>query len=84
VGRDIPIDPDEICDRYDTPVNRIQEGGCHYKRLAIQPWDYVASNDLDYFQGSIIKYITRWKDKGGIEDLQKAKHFLDKYIEVNI
>lgn len=57
-----------------------QIGGKHYKRLAIQPWDYVLANDLDYFQGSIIKYVTRWRDKGWTEDLHKAKHFLDKYI----
>lgn len=63
-----------------TNPNTEQIGGRHYKKCAIQPWDYVLANDLDYFQGSIIKYVTRWKDKGWIEDLHKAKHFLDKYI----
>jgi len=58
-----------------------QIGGKHYTKLAIQPWDYVIANDLDYFQGSIIKYVTRWRDKGGIDDLKKAIHFLEKYIE---
>jgi hypothetical protein len=58
-----------------------QIGGDHYKKCKIQPWDYVIANDLDYFQGSIIKYVTRWKDKGWTQDLHKAKHFLDKYIE---
>lgn len=62
--------------------NEIQIGGKHYKKCAIQPWDYVIANDLDYFQGSIIKYVTRWRDKGGVEDLRKASHFLEKYIEV--
>jgi hypothetical protein len=62
--------------------NEIQVGGKHYKKCVIQPWDYVIANDLDYFQGSIIKYVTRWKDKGGVEDLRKALHFLEKYIEV--
>lgn len=62
--------------------NEIQIGGKHYKKCAIQPWDYVLANDLDYFQGSIIKYDTRWRDKGGVEDLRKASHFLEKYIEV--
>jgi hypothetical protein len=61
--------------------NDKQIGGRHYHKCAIQPWDFVIANDLDYFQGSIIKYVTRWKDKGWIEDLHKAKHFLDKYIE---
>ena len=67
-----------------TPASKFQEGGAHYKRCPIQPWDYTIANDLDYFQGSIIKYVTRWKDKGGIEDLRKARHFLDKYIEVMV
>ncbi len=58
-----------------------QVGGSHYKKCTIQPWDYTIANDLDYFQGSIIKYVTRWKDKGWIQDLYKARHFLDKYIE---
>lgn len=62
--------------------NKTQIGGRHYEKLPIQPWDYVIANDLDYFQGSIIKYVTRWRDKGGVEDLRKAIHFLEKYIEV--
>ena len=59
-------------------VNSVQYGGNHYKSKAIQPWDYVAANNLGYFEGSIIKYVSRWKDKNGIEDLHKARHFLDK------
>jgi len=65
------------------PASRTQIGGTHYAKCAIQPWDYVAANDLGYFEGSIIKYVTRWRDKGGIEDLKKARHFLDKLIEVS-
>ena len=61
----------------------VQIGGQHYKQMPIQPWTYIAANNLDFFQGNIVKYITRWKDKGGIEDLLKARHVLDKYIEVN-
>jgi hypothetical protein len=60
-----------------------QVGGNHYSKHKIQPWDYVAANDLGYFEGSIVKYITRWRDKGGVEDLKKARHFLDKLIEVS-
>ena len=62
-------------------ANGKQIGGNHYNRLKIQVWDFVIANDLDYFQGSITKYVTRWKDKDGIKDLYKARHFLDKYIE---
>ena len=60
----------------------MQVGGDHYKANPIQPWDYIIANNLDYWQGNIVKYLTRWKDKGGVEDLKKARHFLDKYIEL--
>ncbi len=62
-------------------ANNTQVGGGHYK-TPIQHWDYVVANDLDYFQGQITKYVSRWKKKNGIQDLEKAKHFLEKYIEV--
>lgn len=73
---------DALVARTTSGINEIQYGGNHYKSKAIQPWDYVAANNLGYFEGSIIKYVSRWKDKNGIEDLQKARHFLDKLIEV--
>ena len=63
-------------------ANKSQVGGEHYTRQKIQHWDYVAANDLDYFQGQITKYVSRWKDKNGLEDLKKAQHFLTKYIEI--
>lgn len=66
----------------ESEANKDQVGGKHYKGYAIQPWDYVVANKLDYFQGSIIKYVTRWRDKAGVQDLEKAMHFLQKYIEV--
>jgi len=65
-------------------ANEIQIAGNHYKAKAIQPWDYIASNDLGYFEGNIVKYVSRWKDKGGVEDLRKARHYLDKLIELNV
>ena len=70
-------------DPFETPpVNAVQYGGNHYKDKAIQPWDYVVANNLGYLEGSIIKYVSRYKDKNGLEDLYKARHFLDKLIEV--
>lgn len=63
------------------PANDRQHGGTHYQK-AIQPWDYVAANGIGFFEGNAIKYLTRWKDKGGIEDLQKARHYIDKLIEI--
>ena len=44
-------------------------------------WDYAYSHGLDFFEGNILKYITRWKDKNGIQDLYKAKAYLDRLIE---
>jgi len=54
----------------------------HYNR-GIEMWDYAHSQNLDFFEGNIVKYVTRWKDKNGIEDLKKAKQYLDKLIELN-
>lgn len=63
-------------------ANDVQHGGDHYRHRAIQPWDYVAANNLGFFEGTAVKYLTRWRDKGGIEDLRKAIHYLEKLIEV--
>lgn len=63
-------------------ANNRQVGGSHYKEMGIEHWDVVALDNLDYFQGQITKYVMRWRGKNGLEDLNKAKHFLDKYIEV--
>ena len=64
-------------------ANSLQVGGSHYKDKAIQPWDYIASNGLGYLEGNVVKYVSRWREKGGLEDLKKAQHYLTKLIEVN-
>lgn len=58
-----------------------QVGGNHYTKLAIQPMRYSMENKLDALQHTVIKYVTRFRDKNGIEDLEKAKHCLDMLIE---
>ena len=63
-------------------ANEQQVGGTHYKAKSIQPWDYIAANEIGYFEGNIIKYVSRWKEKGGVDDLKKARHYLDKLIEL--
>ena len=63
-------------------ANDIQIDGDHYKSKPIQPWDYIAANNLGYFEGNIVKYVSRWRDKGGHGDLLKAKHYLEKLIEL--
>lgn len=65
-------------------ANDTQIAGSHYKAKAIQPWDYIASNELGYFEGNIVKYVSRWREKGGVDDLRKARHYLEKLIELNV
>lgn len=59
----------------------IQIGGDWYKSMKIEVVEFVFANNLDYFQGNIIKYVCRYKKKNGKEDLLKARHYLDMYIE---
>jgi hypothetical protein len=61
-------------------ANAVQVGGDHYK-TEIQPWDFIIANDLGYLEGNIIKYVSRYKKKGGMADLHKAQHYLQKLIE---
>lgn len=58
-----------------------QEGGDHYKKLKIQPVEYIVANEIPFREGSVIKYVTRWKDKGGFADIRKAIHFLEMILE---
>ena len=68
---------------FNSLANKTQVAGDHYKSKAIQPWDFIASNSMGYLEGNIVKYVSRWKEKGGIDDLKKAQHYLQKLIEVN-
>jgi uncharacterized protein DUF3310 len=61
-------------------INSKQVGGSHYQ-TPIAHWDYILANNIGYMEAQIIKYCSRWKKKNGLEDLQKARHFLDKLIE---
>ena len=58
-----------------------QEGGDHYRSMAIQPFQYIHANGIGFAEGCAIKYLSRWRSKGGVEDLRKARHFLDLLIE---
>jgi hypothetical protein len=60
----------------------LQVGGLHYKKLKIQPVEYIHANNLGYFEGTVVKYISRWRDKGGVEDLQKAIHFIELLMDL--
>lgn len=64
-------------------ANDRQVGGTHYKKKGgTQHWDYATEKKFDFFQYQITKYVERWRDKNGVQDLEKALHFLEKYIEV--
>ncbi len=65
----------------DDSVLKRQVGGVHYTKLKIQPMEYSMGNGLDPCQHTIIKYVTRFRDKNGLEDLKKARHTLDMLIE---
>lgn len=58
-----------------------QVGGSHYKDMPIQPTQFIAANKMDFLTGNVIKYVCRHKVKGGLEDLKKARHYLDMLIE---
>lgn len=63
-------------------ANKTQIGGTHYRAKKIQPWDFIAANGLGFFEGNVVKYVCRHREKGGIDDLRKARHYLDKLIEL--
>lgn len=60
----------------------VQVGGSHYKGLAIQPIEYIHANKLGYCEANVVKYISRWRDKGGKQDLEKVKHYVDLLIQL--
>lgn len=62
-------------------ANDIQHGGTHYKKAKYQHWDLIAENRIGYLEGCGSKYVSRWRDKNGVEDLQKGMHYTDKLIE---
>lgn len=59
----------------------IQIGGSHYKSMTIQPVEFIHVNNLSYLQGNVIKYVTRYREKNGVEDLKKAIHYIEIMIE---
>ena len=68
-------------------ANATQIGGNHYASKAVQPWDAMQAwmsreEFTGYLRGNVIKYMARCNDKGGIEDVKKARHYIDKLIEV--
>jgi hypothetical protein len=59
-----------------------QVNGDHYKKFKIQPIEFIHANAIPFAEGCAIKYLCRWRDKGGLADLEKAKHFIELLIEL--
>jgi hypothetical protein len=59
-----------------------QEAGSHYVKCSIQPIEYIHANSMGFIEGNVVKYITRWRDKNGIEDLKKIIHYCELLIEL--
>ena len=59
-----------------------QESGNHYKDKGIQPIVYIHANNLGFCEGNVVKYVTRWREKGGEADLRKAIHYLELLIQL--
>lgn len=67
-------------------IDASQVGGKHYLQQHIQPWEameswFTAAEFEGYLRGNVVKYLARYRDKNGIEDLEKAKHYIEKLIE---
>ena len=56
----------------------------YYKKGSVEVTDFITSNEMSFVEGNIIKYVTRYKDKSGIQDLRKARWYLDKLIEAQL
>lgn len=68
--------------KYDTvKATDKQVGGNHYKDKKLQPWDIIDALDLNFYEGNALKYLIRYKDKNGVEDLKKSIHYIEKIIE---
>ena len=58
-----------------------QVGGSHYKLFHIQPYEFISKNELSFFQGCVVKYVCRYKNKNGIQDLEKIIHYCELEIK---
>jgi len=70
------IDKAELAAQFQNALDK-QIGGTHYKKFKIQPAEFCHKNNIGYLEATAIKYLCRWRDKGGIQDLDKAIHFIE-------
>ena len=81
-GLPVTMEEDEAFQTLADSALTKQVGGGHYKDKAIQPIIYIHANNLGFCEGNVVKYITRWREKNGIAELEKAKHYIELLIEM--
>lgn len=81
-GQWLCTDPKVIVKEIPESALSIQEGGSHYKSMAIQPVEFITKNSIPYLEGNVIKYVSRHQNKNGIEDIKKAIHYLQLIAEL--
>ena len=64
-----------------TKATDTQVGGSHYTSMTIQPLEFIMANQMAYCEANVIKYISRWRNKNGVEDLLKAQHYIELLIQ---
>lgn len=64
------------------PKPKAQVGGTHYSDLAIEPIQFIETNNLGYHEGNVVKYVSRWRNKNGLEDLKKAQWYIERLITI--
>jgi Protein of unknwon function (DUF3310) len=77
-----PEEEQELKHMLTTSALNKQVGGSHYKDLPIQPVEYIHANAMGYLEGNVVKYVSRWRNKNGIADLEKAKHYIELLIDL--
>ena len=61
---------------------KAQVGGTHYSDLTIEPIQFIETNNLGYHEGNVVKYVSRWRNKNGLEDLKKAQWYIERLITI--
>ena len=71
-----------MIERKEMNATDTQVGGDHYRKFKIQPTEFIHKNGIPFIEGCVIKYVVRWRDKNGIQDIDKAIHFLQLLKEL--
>lgn len=76
------VKENKMLDTLVPPKPKEQVGGTHYSNLSIEPIQFIETNEMGYHEGNVIKYVSRWRNKNGLEDLKKARWYINRLIEL--